>query len=151
MHTTLPSCLYIFFIPVFFISQQSKKWSRSKQDWNWSYWTTCTPYATISTQSFGLSASTCYPTLLSLFLSKCTVGLWFHGITQKVLPKFENVFPKFENVFPTFENVFHKGGLIPGSFSILKKNVPNHYPEHFSPKQKMNGAKVKNGLRLSYI
>ena len=89
MHTTLPSCLYIFFIPVSFISQQSKKWSRSKQHWNWSYWTTCTPYAAISTQSFGLSASTCYTTLLSFFLSKCTVGLWFHGITQKVFQTFK--------------------------------------------------------------
>ena len=87
-----PLYLYILFIPLSFTSQQSKKWSRSKQHWNWSYWTTCTPYAAISTQSFGLSASTCYTTLLSFFLSKCTVGLWFHGITQKVFPKFEMVF-----------------------------------------------------------
>ena len=33
---------------------------------------------------------------------------------------FENDFSTFENVFPRFENVFHKGGLIPGSFFILK-------------------------------
>ena len=78
----LRECLLYCFLPL--VSQQSKKWSGSKQYWNWSNWTTCTPNAAISTQSFGLSASTCYPTLLPLFLSKCTVGLWFHGITQIV-------------------------------------------------------------------
>ena len=58
-----------------------------------------------------------------------------------------------------------KGSLISESFSLWlqsQKKLPNHYPENYSPKNKMLrgviwhfffeiGAKVKNFLRLSYL
>jgi hypothetical protein len=54
-----------------------------------------------------------------------------------------------------------KGGLLSESLYYIQKNVPNHYPEHYPPKENMlsiviwyffgDGAKVKTFLRLSHL
>ena len=57
------------------------------------------------------------------------------------------------------KNTVGKDGLISKKFFHFQKNVPNHYPEHYPPKENMLkievllgvGVEVKNFLRLSHL